>query len=393
MSADAGSVRPNARRALTALAGHGGMSRAALATMLDLPRSTVTGVVDDLIERGLITEGSPQAEGRVGRPAKVLSLAGPRRVVGVAVWSVGKLRVAIADPHGEIVASSEEDRGKEPDDAGIVDAAVGGLRALLAQAGFDRSNLNGVVVGVPAPFQRGLGRPHTRAGEPMRAGWMDWLDRDPSREVESRLGVAAVVENDANLGALGEGAFGAARGLDSYVYVKVATGCVGAGLVLGGRLHRGVAGFAGELAHVQVYEDGPLCVCGGRGCLIGRLDATLLQASHPSYEHPPPLQDVLALAEQGAAGPRRILVDLGRTLGRPLADLCTLLNPAAVVIDGSLGPAGCHVVDGVREAIDRHCAPVAADSTHVVAGDLGVRADLLGGVVLARNEALSGVAI
>ena len=102
--------------------------------------------------------------------------------------------------------------------------------------------------------------------------------------------------------------------------MKVGSGCVGAGLVLGGRLHRGVAGFAGELAHVQVYEDGPLCVCGGRGCLIGRLDGTLLQASHPSYEHPPPLEDLLAQAEQGAAGPRRILVDLGRTLGRPLAD-------------------------------------------------------------------------
>jgi predicted NBD/HSP70 family sugar kinase len=219
------------------------------------------------------------------------------------------------------------------------------------------------------------------------------LDRDPSREVGSALGVPTVVENDANLGALGEGAFGAARELDSFIHVKIGNRRVGAGMVLSGRLHRGVAGYAGELAHVQVYEDGPLCMCGGRGCLIGRLDGTLLQASHPSYEHPPPLTELLALAEQGAAGPRRILVDLGRTLGRPLADLCTLLNPAAIVIDGSLGASGAHVVEGVRQAIDQHSAPVAAASVVVIPGALGDRADLLGGVVLARNESLASGAV
>jgi predicted NBD/HSP70 family sugar kinase len=369
------------------------MSRTELATMLGLPKSTVVGVVDDLIARGLVSEGAPQAQRTVGRPAKVLSLAGPRRVVGVAVWSLGTLRVGIADPHGELLAVTAEDLDHRAGHAGIVDPAIGRLDALLAELALDRSSLNGVVLGVPAPLQRGLGRPHSRAEESLPAVWAQWLDHDPSGEVESRLGVPAVVENDANLGALGEGAFGAARGLDSFVYVKIGDGCVGAGLVLGGRLHRGVAGFAGELAHVQVYEDGPLCHCGGRGCLMGRLDATLLQASHPSYEHPPPFEDLLTLAEQGAAGPRRILVDLGRTLGRPLADLCTLLNPAAVVIDGSLGPSGSHVIDGVRQAIDRHSAPVAADSTVVTSGALGDRADLLGGVVLARNESLAAVAI
>ena len=193
-----GAVRRNAARALSALTDHGEMSRAELATMLELPKSTVVGVVDDLIERGLVTEGSPRPAGRAGRPAKVLSLAGPRRVVGVAVWSVGKLRVAIADPHGQIMASGEEDLDLEAE-GGVVDPAADRLEALLGDAGLDRCNLNGVVVGVPAPLQRGFGRPHNRAGEPMRKGWIDWLDHDPSREVESRLGVPAVVENDANL--------------------------------------------------------------------------------------------------------------------------------------------------------------------------------------------------
>ncbi|MGZ4461321.1 MAG: ROK family protein, partial [Gaiellaceae bacterium] len=97
--------------------------------------------------------------------------------------------------------------------------------------------------------------------------------------------------------------------------------------------------------------------------------------------------DLLARAEQGDGGSRRILRDLGRTIGRPLADLCTVLNPAAVIVDGALGPAGGHVVSGVRETIDRFAAPAAADAVQIALGTLGERADIYGGVALARDEA------
>jgi predicted NBD/HSP70 family sugar kinase len=310
--------------------------------------------------------------------------------VGLAVLSLGKLRAAIADVQGEILASSIAELEQVDTAAGVIDPALGQLDAVLAGAGLDRSNLNSVVMGVPAPFQSGRGRPRGRAEEALE-GWAEWLDHDPSEEVAARLRVPCMTENDANLGALGEGAFGAGRGLDSFVYVKIGARAVGAGIVLHGRLHRGVAGFAGELAHVQVQEGGALCRCGGRGCLIGLLDATLMQTSHASYEDPPPLDELLRLAELGAPGPRRILADLGRTLGRPLADLATLLNPAAIIIDGSLGTAGAAVVVGVRQAIDRHAAPVAAETITVALGELGESADLLGGVVLARDELLAGI--
>jgi predicted NBD/HSP70 family sugar kinase len=366
------------------------MDRASLAGVLDLPKSTVVGVVDDLIARGLVREVPARAAGRVGRPAKLLRLVGPRRVIGVAVLSLGRLRVAIADVQGEILASDVSGMEQVDTASGIVDPALVGFDALLTGAKLERSNLNGVVLGVPAPFQRGRGRPRGRSEEALD-GWANWLDHDPSGEVTARLRLPCMTENDANLGALGEGAFGAGRGLDSFVYVKIGTGAVGAGIVLHGQLHRGVAGFAGELAHVQVQEGGSLCRCGGRGCLIGLLDATLMQTSHASYEDPPPLHELLRFAESGAPGPRRILADLGQTLGRSLAGLTTLLNPAAIIIDGSLGAAGAEVVAGVRQAIDRHAAPVAADSITVLLGELGDTADLLGGIVLARDELLTGI--
>jgi predicted NBD/HSP70 family sugar kinase len=100
------------------------------------------------------------------------------------------------------------------------------------------------------------------------------------------------------------------------------------------------------------------------------------------------VSEVFSLAAARDPGVRRLFADLGRTVGRPLADLCTMLDPAAVVLDGSLGAAGEPVMAGIREAIDRHAAPAVADSVRVLAGELGDRAELLGAVALVRQRAL-----
>ena len=95
---------------------------------------------------------------------------------------------------------------------------------------------------------------------------LSWLHADPAALVTERLDVVATADNDANLAALGEAAFGAGRGLENFIYVKAVDG-LGAGLFLNGQLYRGARGLAGELAHVQIDPDGPWCSCGGRGCL------------------------------------------------------------------------------------------------------------------------------
>jgi predicted NBD/HSP70 family sugar kinase len=203
------------------------------------------------------------------------------------------------------------------------------------------------------------------------------------QELGERLDVPAIVENDANLGALGEATFGAGRAIGSFLYLKLARG-VGAGLVFDGRLHRGATGFAGELGHVHVRDDGPLCPCGSRGCLHGLLGDALVQAVQPAYERPLSFRDVLDLAAGGEKGPQRVLEDIGRTIGRPLADFATLLNPGAIIVDGSFAPAVDHVITGIRESLDRYAAPVAASAVSVLPGALGEDADLLGAAALAR---------
>jgi len=161
---------------------------------------------------------------------------------------------------------------------------------------------------------------------------------------------------------------------------------IGAGLILDGRLVRGASGFAGELAHIHVDDDGALCVCGSRGCLSRRLRQDIIDAVQPAYD-PVNFATIRDLAASGATGPIRVLRDLGRTIGRPVADLCTFLNPSAVLLDASLGTAGVPIADGIRDQIEACTAPAAAAAVHVATGALE-DADAWGAVQLGRSEAL-----
>ena len=144
-----------------------------------------------------------------------------------------------------------------------------------------------------------------------------WTGLNAGEELSSRLDLHVAVDNDANLGALAEVSFGAGRGLADVIYVMVSSG-IGAGLVLGGRLHRGVTGFAGELGHVRVRaEKGAVCRCGNRGCLetVASTDALLelLRPAHGSDLGVRGLVELLAARRPGlrtgssttAAGPDR----------------------------------------------------------------------------------------
>jgi len=265
--------------------------------------------------------------------------------------------------------SSTEVAGYQAADLASIAGPVGDLvEELLTGSGCSWGQLGCAVIGLPRPVGPG----------------------ESAVAVAERLGVPVHVENDANLGTLGEAAFGAGRGHDSFVYVTLGHN-VGAGLVIGGQLHRGASGFGGELAHVQVRDGGDLCSCGGRGCLAAIVGYSLLDYVRLSNEEQLALPQMLALAAERDPGVRRVFADLGRLVGRPLASFCTMFDPAAVVVDGSLGAAGQYVLAGVRESIDRHTAPVVADSVRVIAGELGDRAELLGGAALARNLRLAAV--
>src|SRR6202008_1802562 len=146
-----------------------------------------------------------------------------------------------------------------------------------------------------------------------------WAGLHAARELGRRLGVPVTVDNDANLGALAEASLGAGRGMGEVVYVKVSSG-IGAGLVLGGRLHHGATGIAGEIGHVQVREDGAVCRCGNRGCLeTVAATPALLESLRPAYGDELTAGGMLELAVDGNLGAQRVIKDAGWAIGRAVA--------------------------------------------------------------------------
>lgn len=374
----------NRKSVVALLAAEGPLSRADLARATGLSRTTVSTLVADLVAAGQVVEtndrGTPH-KGGSGRPPLLISLAPGSGVVAGVDLGHRHLRVAVADLAGTVLAEASEAVDVDADSERALDHASRLLADLVAGQGLAPADVGLVGMCVPAPLDRRSSRIDTG----ILSGWRDV---SPGQELGRRLSVPVVADNDANLGALAEHARGAARGSAHAVFVKVASG-VGAGIVLGGRLHRGATGRAGEIGHVQVDEDGAVCRCGNRGCLETLVAAPrLIEVLRPAYDEPLSTGRVLELERAGDAGVRRVLSDAGRVIGRALADLCNSLDPEVVVVGGSLG-ASTGLREGIRSAIDRYAQPDAASAVRVVAAELGPRAELVGALTLAAGRALA----
>jgi predicted NBD/HSP70 family sugar kinase len=366
----------NRSRVIDALRRAGTASRGELMRATGLSRTTIATIVADLQARGLVVDADAStAAGARGRPPGRLRLdAGAGAVVGID-FDHPHVRVAVADLSSTVLAERTAELDVDNDAAASLAAAVELVDAVLDDGAVDRCRVVGVGIGLPAPIDR-------VAGTVAPAVLPAWAGVPVRAELSERLGLAVEVDNDANLGALGELVYGAGRGLSDIVYVRIGSG-IGAGLVLDGRLYRGATGIAGELGHVQVRPEGSVCRCGNRGCLetvagSGPLLAVLREAHGPELT----FRGLLDLVAAGNPGARRVVNDAGLAIGRVLADLCNHVNPAAVIVGGDLSAAGDPLLSGIRDAIDRFAQPGAARAVEVKPGVLGERAEVLGALAL-----------
>ncbi len=399
-----GRTRPNERRIRAWLARVGEASRTDLARQLELPKATVAGLVTDLIERGVVAEvpRGQRPAGAPGRPAQVLTLTGLPPAIAALTWSTGMLRVAIATLRGQVLAENAAAAESGLAQSAVAELAADALETASCAAGYDAAPLAAVVLSVPArssmaralrssmarALRSSMARARRSRGQrPASAG-----DADPRGSTRAWPanwpGGPGVRPWSRTMPTWARSASTpSARGAESrtrFTSSSAATASVPA-CIFGGRLHRGTTGFAGELAHVQVRDDGPMCTCGGRGCLIQMVSTEMIGLAQPAYEQPLTFATMLSLAEAGDIGLQRLLVDLGRSIGLPLADACTLLNPDLFVLDGSIGPAGDHIFNGITEAIGRYATPATSAAARVVRGVLGTNAEVLGAVVLVRQ--------
>jgi predicted NBD/HSP70 family sugar kinase len=366
----------NRMRVIDALRRSGTATRSELSQLTGLSRTTVATLVADLQASGLVVEPDGERTGGRGRPAAVRRLdASAGAALGVDFGHT-HVRVAVADLSSTLLGEESAAIDVDHDAHAALDVAAALVERVLRDAAVDIARVVGAGMGLPGPFDRGR---HVVNSSTILPGW---LGIDAASELGRRIDVQVEVDNDANLGALGELTFGAGRGISDSVYVKMSTG-IGAGLVLRGALHRGATGIAGELGHVQVQPDGIVCNCGGRGCLQTVASVpTLLQAARAAHGPELTLQGLIELVEAGDFGARRIVGEAGRAVGRVIADLCNHVNPEAIIVGGDLSAVGEPLLAGFREAIDRHALPGAAEAVEVKAAVLGERAEVLGALAL-----------
>jgi len=376
--------RLNRLRVIDALRDEGLISRAEIARRTGLSRSTVSSLVSELQADGLVVERSEPAAAhgdQGGRPPILLSFDASAGVAVGIDFDHHHVRVAVSDLSSRILVERELQLDTDHAAHEGLDAAAELVGELLAEAGVDQARVIGAGMCLPGPIHRPTGVVGSTAILP------GWVGVAAAEEMHRRLDLPILVDNDANLAALAEAAFGAGRDAKDLVYLMISSG-IGAGLVLNGRLYRGAEGLAGELGHVLVDADGPVCRCGNRGCLetVAGTDALaeLLRRSHGDGLDG---RAIVRLAREGDLGCRRVIADAGRAIGKAAATLVNVLNPELLIVGGDLSDAGELLLDGVRESLERSALPTAVQAADVVAGSLGDRAEVLGAIALVLSEA------
>lgn len=367
------------------------LSRAALADITGLNKSTVSSLVQQLMEMSFVHEVGLNSGG-VGRPSMQLEFNPEAGIMVSCELGVDFISAICTTFAAEVIWRHKEST------RGLLDqtAIIHQLLALLHEA--LRSGrrhcpqcgpLMGLALGVPGLVDRANG---TLLFAP-NLGWRDVALRDYL--AESFAGVPVFVDNEANMAALGENLFGAARGYRDVLFISAGVGLGGA-IVRSDQLVRGTTGFAGEFGHMTVDPDGELCNCGNRGCwetcvsqsavfrhirrsiAQGRDSLLLLLTGSNLDQLSIPL--VVEAARSGDSVALDALARVGEALGTGLASLVNALNPDLVVFGGILSLGGEFLMPVVEQVLRQRALRWNAEATRLILARHGVDACVMGGI-------------
>ncbi len=359
----------------------GPRSRATIALDTGLNKTTVSSLVSELVDLGLLVERGAEARGTAGRPALVLDVAREGAVALGLEINVDYLGVQATD-----LAGGSRYRAIEVADnrRRSVDVVLRRLAALAAaalrEAGRQGLRPIGATVALP-------GLVDVRRGELVTAPNLGWHDVPVVEQLSERLEDEALpldADNEANLAALAELWEGAATGLSDFMYASGQVG-VGGGIVLGGELFRGYRGFGGEFGHTTVEPQGRPCACGSRGCLETRAGLeSLLSAAGLDGEQitatgsGQPAAELVRRAGAGDALVLAALADCGSWLGIALASVVNLLSPQAIVLGGDFAPIAEWLKPAIERELDARVLGGGRAVPPVMASSLGPEAALRG---------------
>jgi glucokinase-like ROK family protein len=370
------------------------ITRPEIVRVTGLGRNVVAQRVAELAAGGLV-EGGDQSISTGGRAARAVRLRASAGHILVAELGATSITVGLSDLGGglldQVAEPSDITTGPEP-----ILARVAELFESLVER--HRPSVWGVGIGLPGPVEFGTGEP---VAPPIMPGW----DRfDVRRFFSSRFDAPTWVDNDVNVMAQGELRDGLAKGEKDFIYVKVGTG-IGAGLVSGGKLHRGAQGCAGDIGHVRASPDSTVvCRCGQTGCLEAIAGGAALAAQGEAAARSGESSFLSRLTEPGRpitaadVGQAVIFGDAhavelvsrsARLVGETLAGLVNFFNPSLVLLGGGVSEIGDLYLAGVRQMVLRRSLPLATRSLRIERSPLGNTAGLKGAAFMAIDELFS----
>lgn len=367
----------NRARIVDSLKHHGHLTQVELAGATGLSPATVSNIVKELSASGVL---HTTVASRSGRRAIEVTLARQLGLVAGLHFSARHLRIAISDIGRTVVAENHVPLALEHRHDSELNRAALLLSDMVESVNGSLQDILAVGVALPVPVD-------SRTGMISTPGIMrGWEGVDVAEELGSRIQSPVFVDNEANLGGLAEWRFGAARDSRGAAFIRVGHS-ISAGLLINGSIFRGTTGKAGQIGHVTIDENGPICRCGSRGCLdtlAGGPALLELFRGDPGMQR---IRDLLLRAEGGDASARRVIADAGRHIGIAAASLCNLFDPERLVIGGELALAGETLLAPMRHALERSVLASSDGSVPlIVQGALGDRAELLGCLALAIDN-------
>jgi glucokinase len=341
-------------------------------------RSTVTGRLESLVAMEFVVPHEA-AESTGGRPPGRFRFNPAARLVLAADVGATHLSVALTDLAGEILDDTTVAQDIADGPEVVLAALAEQARALLTRHPGGR--LAGTGVGLPGPVEHSTGRPNH---PPIMPGWDSY---DVVGRLTEEFGGPVLVDNDVKQMALGEHT-AQYSDVEHLLFVKVATG-IGAGLISGGRLHRGAQGAAGDIGHIRAEGHSERCRCGNTGCLEAVASAaaiaTQLRAADLQVENS---QQVVELVRAGNPIATQAVRQAGREIGTVLAACVSLINPSVLVVGGSLSQAGDSLLAGIREAIYARSLPLATTDLKVVTSHTAHQAAVRGAAAMVLQHTL-----
>jgi glucokinase len=310
-----------------------------------------------------------------------------------------KILVLIAAGDGRVLGQARVATLAAQGPDAIIARIADAVHAAAADARVDVASLRAAGVSAPGPIDIVDG---VITDPPNLPGWHNV---PLAKTLHERLGIPTLLENDANCQAVAEHQYGAGRGYAHMIFVTVSTG-IGGGLIINNELYAGASGAAGEVGHIGVSVDGPMCGAGHVGCLEAFASGTaiartaremiaaggLIRTARMAEREPPVSAKTVFLAgQQGEAEATAIIESAGRYLGIGLASLINIFNPQAIVIGGGLANMGETLLGPAIEAARARAFGQSFMDVRIIEGELGERAGALGAIAVARDAAAKGV--